>query len=452
LSCVLEKGKLSSNRERMTVSSNRASGLVVASATALCVAPSLLLNVAPNFDKWAISGYTDSVMLGMAVLQLVSVMVLALLPFRMARADWATRIWLAAVLALTLGINFLNLLDVTHSAAESRLERPRAVIAKDETLRARIEVLKKSRAGIPVFTATSEGQVAAASRAVASAEIARDLECKSGVADRCRARGADVVALRSAELALNSQRTMTAQAEILDTELAQKASALAALGPLPQHIDATADKLALLFGSSGEAISNWRPLLPAISAEVFAMQGPFIVSILGVLLAGGGLPALPRQGVPALGMVTRFFRGKPLRIAAPVLNLVAMDSTFAMPRKCGKQIGPSEADLASIRDWLAARTVSRRGADIQAKDAYSSYAAFCPEHHYKPVTIQRFGRVIRGEMKIKVAKKSNRTFYAGIAFKGANLRVVNDRQDPGKGRKVVRLAALSQSVGSPASA
>jgi hypothetical protein len=187
-------------------------------------------------------------------------------------------------------------------------------------------------------------------------------------------------------------------------------------------VDATADKLALLFGSSGEVIGNWRPILPAISAEVFAMQGPFIVSILGVLLAGGGLPALPGQGGAPFGAVTRLLRRMPLQIAAPVHEPVA---TFAAARKCGKQIGPTDADLASIRDWLAVRTVSRRGVDIQAKDAYASYAAWCPEHSYKPVTIQRFGRVIRGEMKIKVVKKSNRTFYAGVAFKGANLRVVD---------------------------
>ena len=77
---------------------------------------------------------------------------------------------------------------------------------------------------------------------------------------------------------------MTTRADRIEAELATAEKEMAALGPLPRHVDATADRLVHVLSwvapsvaNSSEAISEGRPVLPALAIELLAAFGPFMV-------------------------------------------------------------------------------------------------------------------------------------------------------------------------------
>lgn len=86
--------------------------------------------------------------------------------------------------------------------------------------------------------------------------------------------------------------------------------------------------------------------------------------------------------------------------------------------------GPTPEDLSSIQDWLSEQITIRRGKEVQAAECYANYRTWCEEREIAPATFNRFGRTIRGEMKIDAAMKSGRVHYQGVAFKAMPLRVV----------------------------
>ncbi len=94
------------------------------------------------------------------------------------------------------------------------------------------------------------------------------------------------------------------------------------------------------------------------------------------------------------------------------------------PAKKPYKKGPTPEDLSSIQDWLSERITIRRGKEVQAAECYANYRAWCEEREISPATFNRFGRTIRGEMKIDAAMKSGRVHYQGVAFKVTPLRVV----------------------------
>ena len=381
----------------------------------LCAVPSLCYNVAPHVNDWIAGGVTATGPAGTAVMQLVAVMMLSGLSISIARATWLGKIAFSFFGVAIILLNFMNILDATYAVRGNSMRTARTTIASAEASKARIGELEKARTEIPPFHATSEDQVAAGHRAVTAAEIARDLECKSGVADRCRARQAEVTAAESHLLALTSQRTLTAQAENIDIELAQRRQELAALGPLPVSVDETSATMGELAGLSESTVIKWRPRFMALMAELFCLFGPSVMRMWMADFDGNHR----HQTVPAIAAT----RVNPVTYHHPAQKIAALPSPATVKRNMRR---PPGEEAASIEAWMKERTVVRsgRGYEIRACDCYASYVSWCEENGIQPASNNRFGRVLGGDMKVERIEKGGRNFYRGIAFKGANLRVV----------------------------
>jgi hypothetical protein len=388
-----------------------------AMVVALFVAPSLFFNVEPHVEEWVRSGILSSGPAGTTALQLASVVALAFLSIRIMEARWPGKIAFSLFGLCVMLLNFMNLLDATHAARGSGTDRTRALIAHAARINSSLEELKNTRAKMSPFTVTSEDQVETARRAVSSAERARDLECSSGVADRCRARSTAVSNVQSMLLALTSQRTMTAKAEKLDSEFSLKTQELTDLGPLPQHVDSTSETMGNLVGLPEETIIKLRPPYAALMTELFCLFGPSLVR----RRKAPDVEASVEQksstpDVIMLGFETPIH--KPPKLAA-----LPPPMTIKKPYKKGA----SPEDLGSIRDWMDDLLVPRRGMEISAAESYESYQKWCKENGISPATNNRFGRTIKGELGIKSKQKNGRVQYQGLAFKSVQLRVVGNR-------------------------
>jgi hypothetical protein len=387
----------------------------------LCAVPSLCYNVAPHVNDWIAGGIMAIGPAGTAIMQLVAVMMLSGLSISIARAHWVSKITFSLFGVAIILLNFMNILDATYAVRGNSTHAVRATIASAEAAKARIAQLEKARSEIPAFHATSEELVAAARSAVASAERARDLECASGVGEQCRKLGQNASTVQSSLMALAAQRTITVQAEKIDADLAQWRSKLAALGPLPQAVDETSAAVGELAGLSESTVIKWRPRFMALMAELFCLFGPSVMRM-------WMMPAIVTEKNEDFGTVRHTVRATILpavKLARkPLVPEVRQLPAPDLARRIPKKVGPSPEDLASIQDWHAERVATRRGKGIQAADCYANYQAWCEERGIYPATFNRFGRTIRGELKIDAETKSGRVFYQGIAFKGTPLRVV----------------------------
>jgi hypothetical protein len=384
---------------------------------ALFVAPSLFFNVEPHIEEWVRSGILASGPAGTTALQLASVIALAFLSIRIMEASWPGKIAFALFGFAVMLLNFMNLLDATHAARGTSTDRTRALIAHAARLNSSLEELKNARAKMPPFTVTSEDQVEAVRRAVSSAERARDLECSSGVADRCRARSTAVSNVQSMLLALTSQRTMTAKAEKLDNEFSLKTQELTDLGPLPQHVDSTSETMGNLVGLPEETIIRLRPPYAALMTELFCLFGPSLVRRRKAPVVEASVEQ--KTSTPEVVMLTLEtpIPERPKSAALPML--VAVKKPYKK--------GASPGDLSSIQDWMEDIVVSRRGMEISAAEGYASYQRWCNENGIIPATNNRFGRTIKGELGIKSKQKNGRVQYQGVTFKAVQLRVVGNR-------------------------
>ena len=380
----------------------------------LCAVPSLFYNVAPHVNDWISGGITATAPAGTAIMQLLAVMMLFGLSISIARANWTGKIAFSIFGVAIILLNFMNILDATYAMRGNSTHGVRATIASADAAKSRIGELERIRAGVPQFHVTSEAQVDAGRQSVSSAMTTRDLECKSGVAERCRARGADVIAAQSHLLALTSQRTLTAQAEKLDTELAQLREKLAGLGPLPQAVDETSAAMGELAGLTEATVIKWRPRFMALMAELFCLFGPSVMRMWMAGIDGNR----PRKEYPPI-TVKKII---PAADTHALKRLSALPSS-AVVKKVARR--PPTEELASVEAWMTERTIGRRGHEVRAADCHASYMSWCKENGVQPVSKNRLGRVLGGEMKVERVEKGGRNFYRGIAFKGASLRVVS---------------------------
>jgi hypothetical protein len=269
--------------------------------------------------------------------------------------------------------------------------------------------------------------VQAQERAVANAEAAKDTECKSGVAWKCRSRE-DKVAEESAKLiALQKNRGPSETVEKLVEQIDAESDKLAALGHVPETADATAAQLAHILGSlwnlTPDSVSSNRP---AYTAFVIELMGAGMPLVLFLTFADAITAPVPVQAPRPVRLArTRAPRSKPEAIEEMQPDpLVMLPASVRKPIAKGNG-GKASTDTSHLTLWWSECVVEGEGSRFQAKVFRQSYEGWCKVRGIKPVGPNPFGKFIVGEIGDD-AKETERgyTFYHGYKLKLAALQRV----------------------------
>ena len=397
----------------------------------LCIAPSVLINVLPHLARMG----DDVGSLGMAAFQAASVVAMVVLPFAVKQlTSGAHKLACYGLGALLLVLNFANALDLATAVRESATNPAKGALQKAATVNTRIADLRNRRLEIPQHDYASESMLYAAQDAVkgASAAVVRECTVATAATVKCRARSRDLADANGALRKIAADRELTERADNIDRDLRTAERELAALGPLPDHIDGTAARIAhvasLLFGnvSDGDVI-EWRPIVLAGGIELLAMWGP-----LGMFAAFGGGVSPMDPGA------ARMAQESPLRIQGdhqerkpanrPVESPVrprAARKTKA-PAKTVKPRGSSKGagEIGAVESWLPVRTVPRPGHEVRCGEAFEAYKAWCAEVGRKAVSLKVFGTTLKQRLGVGYVSRSNRGYYVDLALKGGALKVI----------------------------
>ena len=391
-------------------------------ALAACIAPSAVMNVLPRASAVLENGHLDAQAAGIIILQAVSVATMAAVPFGFIKArNWLIKVACLAFGAALLSVNLFNAIEVAGHIRELAAAPATGVIAKATGLKSRIADLRKSRAEVPFHTFTGAAAVTAAESAVKSAQTARDAECRYYVSKGCREKE-DALSDAQKELGrATGQRELTDRADKLDGQIAAAEKEFADLGPIPTHGDATAAKVAAIFGLSEIWVhENWATWL-AVVVELLASLGPVTwIEALGqsdqrvqVGPAANGGAAAARETLPTSPLKT---------VRTGILPTPSTPAKAKKARKCGAK---DQTALGGVREFFEARTASHRGNEIRCNEVRAAYEEWCHDRGIDAVTLTRFGTIAKGELGITYVERSKRGYYVGIALtETPRLRVV----------------------------
>jgi hypothetical protein len=328
-------------------------------------------------------------------------------------------------------LSFVNAVELAGVLRESATKVGRGSLNRADSLNSRILDLDNSRKKLPQFEFTTAGQLVTAKDAVKAAEVARDKECGK-VGDLCRKRMDEAAAAVEKLAKVEAQRGLTEQAEKLDNELKKARDDLAALGPLPKYADPAAVRIArvlnMIMKADDASVSEWRPVWTACGFDVLAFIGPFV--IFASLL--GGVPEKQHRISERLsGLLKR--RPAPVRESAAVLAPAGVAETPATPAKVKpakkikvmpKAVVTPAREFGEVLDWYNSRTMPRPGQELRAHDGFADYVQWCKDRGLLAYALTKFGIDMRDVVKAPKIVRSRRTYYAGIALKGAALKVV----------------------------
>lgn len=407
-------------------------GVIVA-----CTAPSAAANVWPRIAAMIEKGAASGPEVGVTAALVMSVAIMAAVPFAMRRSgNLAEKL---GFLALGLGLatfNFIMAMEVaTHF--RDKMTAPAALTAAQAAgLNSRINDLSTELGKLPQVLFTTAAQVTAAQSVVDTAAAQAKAECsptRGGRGSKCDLREAEHRAAVQELANITANRSVSQRREQLETELADARKELGKLGIIPNEIDPTAKRIGEVLGAIfglGERpdlfVIKWMPSFIALVIEVIAMWGPRLILTATV----GGDHAVSRgpRPAPAQAPSVRTEAPRPAEPApkpAPVASIATVDRTPATPAKPKKPSNSKPAaagDAASVREFVESRTTARPGNRIRCKEVYDAYRDWCLELGVAPVTLTRFGMEIKA-LGVGWDNRNNRPAYLDIALVGG-LKVV----------------------------
>ena len=409
-------------------------------------------NVIPHYRAWMAEGWLSDAG-GLTFFAAASVLFVAFAPFFLKKTTGVVaRAIMTAACLWFIALNFLNVLDHIAQGGDSEEGSARHKIEVAHSLERRISALRADRQAMPPFTRTTQAEVDAAQASVTATEAAREIECKSGVGQRCVAKDSAVLTARAGFVQLTAQLGFTNRADELDSQIFKAQADLSALGPLPKYEESTSTrfvrflaKLTPMPADFGLQV-NPNAIMQAMGFEFLALLGPFMVmSVLEFAPPSSGVPKLVRKGAtkPARKPGTKLagkshtklawllkirlpsFGAKPEAplSAPPPLSALSVSSKPLSSTQKRSRITDNMAD--TVRNWMAACVLERRGEEMRATDAYSSYHAYCEEHGFAAVTSTAFGRIMTERLGVEREKRGNWRYYKGVSARRVALRVVN---------------------------
>ena len=402
-------------------------------ALMLCAAPLAALNVWPRLSQMWAQGAASGNDVGIVLLVVVAALLMAAVPFAMEKAgNWG--FWLVC-LAFGIGLATLNYALAVGSIGkvrDSNAGPARELVHKAASVNSRIERARKSRSQLPQFAWVSAAGAAAAKRAADAAATSREEECtrRGKAAALCRDREADERTALAALATAESNRAVTAQAEQLDAEIKRLEQELAALGAIPDNVDAQAARLAKVVGrfvdlgdNPVEAVADAVISAMSVFAELIGLLGPRIIV---TAMARKERPSAPRPAWrwPALSWRRRRHIGGDVS-TKPGIDAMSLgpapEPAGAAPRgrRPRKGRGAGARQIGSVAQWKASRTVARPDAKVKPGEAYAAYRGWCAETDQEPVSLTAFGTTMKGDLGVVYEERSKRGFYLGLALVGA---------------------------------
>jgi hypothetical protein len=380
------------------------------------------MNIWPRAVEAVASGKIDASTAAIVVLQSVSVATMAAVPFAFEKArNWLIKLFCLAFGAALFSVNLFNAIEVAGHVRETITAKDSGKLASATALESRLASLRKSRSEVPQHAFTSPASLSAAESAVKSAQTARDAECKY-VGTVCRERETQLTAANAALAKVAADRELTERADKLDGDIRAAEKDRADLGPLPAHADATAAKVAALFGLSEVWVhENW-PTWLAVVVELLALFGP--VTWVEALREPH---RAPKESAPAVQQSKAVAVVEPAPQAvqeAPlpqipltaVPEMTAVAPTPATPAKAPKTRKSATAGVADGREWFKSRTTARPGNLVRCKDTYEAYCGWSTDRGETPMSLTAFGTLLKGELGVGYVEKSRRGFYTSIAL------------------------------------
>ncbi len=248
--------------------------------TVVVLVPVAALNAWPRVVQlW--SGESDSGGWSFLAFQLLSLFVMAQIPFAISRPGrrFGGRLVLSVLAALLVVTNLAFSVESVGHVRDAARDRNRAAEQRVESIKRQLDENRANRSGLPVFVPTSDDEVAAAQRAVDAAVVSREQECTK-VGDNCRKRVADVVDAQARLSGVQANKAVADRAFALDLKTGDLERQVRDAGPAPLASDPGASRLsALTFGlMSPDQVGVWLPTLMSFVAEVIAMLGPFVLA------------------------------------------------------------------------------------------------------------------------------------------------------------------------------
>jgi hypothetical protein len=380
------------------------------------VAPSALCNVLPHIET--ISNARDA---GVAVFFLMSVLVMAALPFAVKRlADPLHQGTCFVVGAVLLILNFANALDSGEVIQAYLTGSAREKLTRADGLRTEITRLETAQKMIAAHVVTSDETVTTKAADLRSAETSRDAECRRGRGPNCLSLGKQATDAKVALDKATRDRDLTREESSTKDAIAKTRQALADLGPLPKDVDPTAAKLIRIMAVvspvtpyANETVSEWRKIGFALGVELLAFSGPMIIlALFGVSLARKDTLPVVTQTVTHPSPVTH---ETPKDTPAPKKT---------PPKTPPKRTPKTDTETGDVGDWLKERTVKTPGEKLQCAKAHESYIGWCKGKKVGHLNLTLFGNAMRDTHKIDRIEENGRRHYRGIALKHADLKVV----------------------------
>jgi hypothetical protein len=384
------------------------------------------MNIWPRAVEAVASGKIDASTAAVVVLQSVSVATMAAVPFAFEKArNWLIKLFCLVFGAALFSVNLFNAIEVAGHVRETVTAGSSGKLATAAALESRLAGLRKSRAEVPQHAFTSPASLSAAESAVKSAEAARDTECRYSSGPRCRDKESAVTATQAALAKVAENRELTERADRIETDIRAAETELANLGPLPTHADATAAKIAAVFGFLGLTEAgvhdNW-PTWLAVVVELLALFGP--LTWVEALRAPAcdirtEAPVSTSMSTPlpaSLPQGHSVAAATPTPDIAAVPQVTAVAPTHATPAKTAKSPISKGAGVAEAREWFKSRTITRAGNLVRVRDTYEAYCIWSNDRGVAPMSLTAFGTLLKGELAVGYVEKSKRGFYTDIAL------------------------------------
>lgn len=72
-------------------------------------------------------------------------------------------------------------------------------------------------------------------------------------------------------------------------------------------------------------------------------------------------------------------------------------------------------DGSSMREWKESRTVARPGSEIRPEETWATaYKPWCAENDLVPVTLTKFGTIMKNDLDVEYVERNKRGFYVNI--------------------------------------
>jgi hypothetical protein len=417
-----------------------------ATLAAACVVPSGAANVWTRVAHIWNEGGASSSEIGIVAALIMSILVMAAIPFAVKSAsNWLEKLGYLALGFMLASFNFTLAVD-TAGQWRDKITNPATVLATDAaTFKNDKTVAEANRDKFAQLAQATVAEVAAAEDDVKLATQARDKECVK-VGDNCRARVADLAAATKRRSDILAARYNTEMVEHYDKDAKEAKRKLTALGPIPEHNDPAAARIAEVIGLFYDLgkdpdlkVVKWWPTWIAVIIELIAMWGPpvFLLAIVGNEQKLGWswrLPVWRRKSEASIEMAPEIKEEPAPPVAPPTSEPAApveiapvkpTVATVARSKKPSKIKPAPVGDTNSVRQWKEARTVARAEGKVRPKNAYEAYATWCQEQGIAPVSFTTFGTTIKGELGVILKPTpSRRDFYEGIALISAPRLVV----------------------------